>query len=68
MNNLAYKLIKLAVVIFAVGIVLRLFGFNDLNTIPGIGMAPSAFHRITDTLLFFSIAISLAAMVKSKPE
>ena len=66
MNNLAFKLLKLAAIIFALGIIFRIFQFHDHNLVPVINMAPSAFHRIADTVLLFSIAASLVALSKGK--
>lgn len=59
MSGIALKLIKLAGVVMIIAILLRLFGFNDMKGIPLFGVTPGAFHRLTDTLLLFSIALSL---------
>jgi len=60
--------LRLAIVCMVLYVVTRLGGYADHNPIPLFGLQggirPSTFQGFTNTLLFFSIAFGIAAILK----
>jgi len=55
----AVFLIKLGIIVLVVAIVLRVAGFHNANLVPPINFAPSALHRLVDTIFLCAIALAL---------
>jgi len=72
MQKLALNFVRIGFICIVLAIVLRLFGFNNVQGLPVIGITPGAFQRLADTSLLFAIAIALIKLMptdaKESPE